>query len=133
MAIPCIHFNGNCNEAIEFYKNALEAEVKSIYYAKDAPADSGTEDLPPHFVMHSEVVIGGVCFSLTDGATKPIAEENISFIMEYQTPEEVTAAYEKLLVGGKIIEPLAKVFWSELYAFVTDQFGVNWQVMVAQK
>ena len=51
MITPCIHFNGNCNEAIAFYKEALAAEVKEVFYAKDAP-DFNTEELLPDNVMH---------------------------------------------------------------------------------
>ena len=130
MITPCIHFQGNCDEAINFYKDALSAEVKEINYAKDAPPGSGMDVLPPNFVMHSEVIICGTNFSLTDGGEVPVTGECISFLISYETAEEVTAAFEKLVPGGKVVEPLAAVFWSQLYGYVTDRFGVNWQVMV---
>jgi len=130
MMTPCIHFQGNCDEAINFYKEALAAEVRGINYAKDAPVGSGMDSLPPNFVMHSDVFICGTSFSLTDGAEVPITTENISFMITYDTAEEVTAAFEKLVVGGRIVEPLAVTFWSPLYGYVIDRFGVNWQVMV---
>ena len=130
MIIPCIHFQDNCDEAINFYKDALSAEVREINYAKDAPVDSGMDSLPPNFVMHSEVIICGTNFSLTDGGQVPITGESHSFLISYDTVEEVKLAFEKLMVGGKVVEPLASVFWSELYGYVIDRFGVNWQVMV---
>lgn len=130
MITPCIHFQGNCDEAIVFYQHALGAQVKGINYAKDAPAGSGMDVLPPNFVMHSDIDICGTLFSLTDGAEKPITGESFSFLISYDTAEKVKVAYQKLLEGGKIVEDLAPVFWSELYAYVIDRFGVNWQVMV---
>lgn len=130
MVMPCIHFHDNCNEAIEFYKTALGAEVKAINLAKDAPPGSGTEHLPPHFVMHSQVTISGMDFSLTDGAEQPITGVSHSFLIMYDTAEAVTTAFQNLTPGGRIVEPLAKVFWSDLYGYVIDRFGVNWQVMV---
>jgi len=57
MITPCIHFKGNCDEAISFYKEALAAEVSEVHYSKDAPPGSGLDELPPNFVMHSVVVI----------------------------------------------------------------------------
>jgi PhnB protein len=69
-------------------------------------------------------------FSLTDGSDVPITGEHISFLVTYDTAEEVKSAFEKLAVGGRIVEPLAKVFWSDFYGYVIDRFGVNWQVMV---
>ena len=130
MVIPCIHFKGNCDEAINFYKEALGAVVRDINYAKDAPPNSGMDSLPPNFVMHSEIIICGMNFSLTDGSETPITGEHISFLITYETKDEVRAAFEKLEVGGRVVEPLATVFWSELYGYVVDRFGVNWQVMV---
>ena len=133
MIIPCIHFQGNCDEAIAFYKAALAAKIKDIHYAKDAPPDSGMDALPPNFVMHSQIEICGMTFSLTDGGEVPITSESISFIITYEKAEEVKAVYEKLAQGGKVVEPLVAVFWSELYGYVIDRFGVNWQVMVWHK
>ena len=63
MLIPTIHFNGNCDDAINFYKGALGAEIKEINYAKDAPPNSGMDSLPLNFVMHSEIIICGMNFS----------------------------------------------------------------------
>ena len=130
MLIPTIHFNGNCDEAISFYKEVFGAEVKEINYAKDAPTDSGMDDCPPHFVMHSEVYICGTNFSLTDGAESPPTIGNFSYLIVYDTAEEVTATFNKLAVGGEVEEPLSTTFWSTLYGSVVDRFGVNWQVMV---
>ena len=132
MIIPTIHFNGNCNEAIAFYKEALGAEVKVINYAKDAPKDSGMDELPPNFVMYSEVFICGIKFSLTDGAEAPPTIGNFSYMINYDTEEEVTATFNKLAVDGEVETPLDTTFWSHLYGSVVDRFGVNWQVMVTQ-
>lgn len=132
MITPCIHFNGNCDEAINFYQEALAAEVKEIFYAKDAP-EANTESLLPNNVIHSEVIICGINFSLTDGSNTPISGTHISFLINYSTEEEVRTAFEKLAVGGNIIESLAEVFWSPLYGYVIDKFGVNWQVMVSHQ
>jgi len=130
MINPCIHFNGNCDEVISFYKEVFKAEVKEIYYAKDAPPDSGMGDLPPNFVMHSEIIICGTNFSLTDGSETPVSGENFSFIAKYDTPEEVKLIFDKLAEGGKVVIELAPQFWSSLYGYVTDRFGVGWQVLV---
>jgi len=130
MLIPTIHFSGNCDAAIAFYKEALGAELVTISYAKDAPPDSGMDELPPQFVMYSEVMICGVKFSLTDGADQPPAIGNFSYMINLDTEAEVTALFNKLADGGKVEEPLSTTFWSHLYGSVVDRFGVNWQVMV---
>jgi len=90
------------------------------------------DELPPNFVMYSEVFICGTKFSLTDGAEAPPAIGNFSYMIIHGTVEEVTATFNKLLVGGKVETPLDTTFWSHLYGSVVDRFGVNWQVMVDQ-
>ncbi|MCL2838723.1 MAG: VOC family protein [Oscillospiraceae bacterium] len=133
MFLATIHFPGNCDEAISFYKEVLEAEVRDIAYFKDAPKDSGMESLSlsPNFVMHSLISIHGSLVSMTDGVeTKPTGD-NFTFLITEDTVDEVTALYNKLLEGGKEVEALAPVFWASMYGVVEDKFGVNWQVMTS--
>jgi len=133
MFLTTIHFPGNCDEAISFYKDALGAEVKDISHFQDAPKDAEIEALalPPNFVMHSLISIHGSLVSMTDGVeTKPTGD-NFTFFITADTVDEVRALYAKLLEGGKEVEALAPVFWASMYGIVEDRFGINWQVMTA--
>jgi len=133
MLSTVIHFNGNCNEAIDFYKEVLGAVVKDIAYFKDAPDTSWTEEsLPPEFIMHSEVVIYGSTLVMTDGSETSPNGNNFSFMIVKNTVEEVTELYNKLLESGKVIEPLAPTFWASIYGMVEDRFGITWQVMTGE-
>jgi PhnB protein len=127
MLIPTIHFSGACDEAITFYKEVLGATVKEVAYARHAPPDSGLNELPPNFVMHSELTIFDTPVYMTDGSEKQVSSENFSFTIHFDTKEEVTSAFNKLADGGRIIEALAPQFWVSLYGFVEDKFGVGWQ------
>ena len=129
MLIPCIHFPDNCDEAITFYKDVFNANVKEIAYAKDAPPDSGMEECPPNFVMYSELEIYGCVISMSDGGETPIPSGNFSFMIMLDTDDEVTALFNKIADGGNVVEPLAPQFWSPMYGSVKDRFGVEWQVM----
>ncbi|MCL2383545.1 MAG: VOC family protein [Oscillospiraceae bacterium] len=134
MLSTAIHFTGNCNEAISFYKEILGAEIKDIAYFKDAPADSGMEglELPPDFVMHSEILIFGTTIVMTDGAEEKPMGDHVSLFIKKETVDEVTVIYNKLLEGGTIIEPLAPAFWAAMYGMVKDRFGITWQVMTQE-
>ena len=134
MLFTTVHFSGNCNEAISFYKEVLGAEVKEIAYFKDAPEDSGLEagSLPPDFVMHSFISIEGALLSMTDGSETPPSGTNYSFLITKDTADEVSALFGKLSEGGKVIEALAPVFWASMYGMVEDRFGLTWQIMTAQ-
>ena len=129
MLITSISFQGNCDEALAFYKEALGAEVKDVAYFRDAPEDSGMdESLPPNFVMHSEVLIFGSQITMTDGATAPINGDYFSLMLVLDSVEEVTSVFSKLADGGQIIEELATQFWAALCGDVQDRFGINWHV-----
>ena len=132
MLTTAISFPGNCDEAINFYKEAIGAEVREIAYFRDAPPDSGMdESLPPNFVMHSEVSIFGSIVTMTDGGEKRVTGDSFSFMVILNSAKEVTTVFDKLAEGGKILEALAPQFWSSWYGVVEDRFGVNWSVMTS--
>lgn len=134
MLIPAISFKGNCNEAIAFYQETLGAILKSIAHFKDAPTKDWADgmDLPPNFVMDSEVIIDGQLIMMTDGALDKPTADFFSFCLLKDTKEEVTEIFNKLAANGKIVEPLGAVFWSSLYGVVEDKFGFQWMIMTSQ-
>jgi len=132
MITPTIHFQEKCNEAIDFYKEVFGAQVKVINYAKDAPPSSGMDELPPEFVMHSEITICGTDFALTDGAESPMSGDNISFLIRYKSTDELTSTFNKLAVGGKVVEPLSPQFWTPLWGYVVDKFGIHWSLIIEE-
>ena len=127
MLIPTISFQGKCDEAITFYKEALGAQVKDVAYYKDAPKDF-VMDVPPNFVMHSEVQVFGTVITMTDGATAPITGDYFSLMLMLDTAESVTDAFHKLADGGTVITPLAEQFWATLCGDVQDRFGIHWHI-----
>ena len=127
MLMPNISFQNQCDEAITFYKDALGAQVKSIAYYKDAPKEF-VMDVPPNYVMHSEVLLFGSLITMTDGGTAPITSDYFSFVLTLDTAEEVASAFNKLADGGTVVNPLAKQFWAELCGDVKDRFGVYWHI-----
>ena len=129
MLITSISFQGNCDEALTFYKEALGAEVKEVAYFRDAPEDSGMdESLPPNFVMHSEVVIFGSEITMTDGGTAPITGDYLSLMVSLDSTEEVTSVFNKLAEGGQVLEALDTQFWAALCGDVQDRFGIHWHI-----
>jgi len=129
MLITSISFQGNCDEALAFYKEALGAEVKDVAYFRDAPEDSGMdESLPPNFVMHSEVLMFGTQITMTDGGAAPITGDYFSLMVSLDSAEEVTSVFNKLADSGQVIEALDTQFWAALCGDVQDRFGINWHI-----
>jgi len=129
MLVTTISFQGNCDEALTFYKDALDAEIKDVAYFRDAPPDSGMDEaLPPNFVMHSAVTIFGTKITMTDGGIAPITGDYFSFVLAFDSADEVTAVFHKLANGGNVITPLSPQFWATLCGDVQDRFGVHWHI-----
>ena len=127
MLIPTISFQGKCDEAITFYKEVLGVEVKEIAYYKDAPKDF-VMDVPPNFVMHSEIELFGTLIAMTDGATAPITGDYFGLTLMLDSAEKVTAIFNKLADSGQIVTPLAQQFWATLCGDVEDNFGIHWHI-----
>ena len=128
MLLPTIHFSGNCLEAIEFYKKTVGAEVVRLFSSNDAPPEVAAQ-MPPNFVMFSEIKMLGATVSLTDGCEEAPNSINFTYTVVLDTAEEVTDVFNRLAEGGTITEPLGQQFWADLSGMLTDKFGVNWNIL----
>ena len=131
MLVPTICFQGNCDEAISFYKEAVDAEVKTINYLRDAPQNFSMDGFTsPNHVLNSDVIIHGTQIAMLDGAKERIKGEYFTLTLFLDSVEEATTVFNKLSDGGQIIEALAPQFWSALCGDVEDRFGINWHIAV---
>jgi PhnB protein len=128
-----LFFDGKCEEAIEFYKKALGAEVNMLMRYKDSPEPPPPGCVPPdtNKVMHAQLQIGKTVIMASDGrATGKPNFEGFALSLSLPTPVEVDKAFAALAAGGKVEMPLAKTFFSERFGMVADRFGVFWMVLV---
>lgn len=136
MAIePYLFFNGRCEEAIEFYKKALGAEVLMMMRFKESPEPPPPGMLPAGFedkVMHASLRVGDTTVMASDGcSTAQPNFEGFSLSLAVATEAEADRRFAALAEGGQVQMPLAKTFWSPRFGMVKDRFGVGWMVSVA--
>ena len=128
---PYLFFEGCCEEALEFYRKALGAEITMIMPYKDSPQKGrippGAEDK----VMHANLRIGDAAIMASDGLNsgKP-SFEGFSLVLSPAGEHEAKRMFEALAEGGEVQMPLAKTFYSPLFGMVTDRFGMHWMIMV---
>ena len=132
---PYLFFNGRCEEAIEFYKRALGAEVLMLMRNKESPEPPPPGTMPPgseNKVMHATLRIGTSNLMLSDGYCdgKP-AFTGFSLSLDAANEAEADRLFAALCDGGTVQMPLAKTFWSPKFGMVADRFGVGWMVSVA--
>lgn len=129
---PYLFFDGRCEEAIEFYRRELGAEVQMLMRFKENPDRSMPPPVDSEKVMHTSIRIGSTTVLASDGrcAGQPTFQ---GFALSLTVPNEAEAErlYGALAKGGKEQMPLAKTFFSPRFGMVADRFGVSWMVYVA--
>ena len=130
---PYLFFNGRCEEAIEFYKKALGADVNMLMRFKDSPEapKPGCTPSDMNKVMHAQFQIGETVVMASDGrATGNPKFEGFALSLTVKTEAEADKTFNALANGGKIEMPLAKTFFSARFGMVEDKFGVFWMILV---
>ena len=130
---PYVFFNGRCDEAIAFYKQALGAEVTFLMRVNESPDPIPPGALPAGFdnkVMHATLNIGGATLMVSDGnSTAPSGFKGFRLSLGFDTPEEAERIFQALLPGGNVTMPLGKTFWSPAFGMLEDKFGMGWMVI----
>jgi PhnB protein len=131
---PYLFFNGNCEQAIEFYRQALGAEVEMMMRFKESPEPHQPGMVPPGFenkIMHASFRIGGTTLMASDGCSDEKVNFN-GFSLSLSVPDEADAdrVFAALAEGGEVRMPLSKTFWSPRFGMVADRFGVGWMIGV---
>ena len=128
---PYLSFEGRCEEAINFYKTAVGAEVIMMMRFKEAPDQSmmtpGTGDK----VLHAALRVGDSTVLASDGQCMGKAVfQGISLSLTADNDADAKRLFNALAEGGKIQMPLAKTFFASSFGIVADKFGVGWMVYV---
>ena len=130
---PYLFFGGRCEEALEFYRTALGAQVDMLMRYKESPEPQPPGMLPPGFenkVMHASFRIGGTALMASDGCEEGSGFNGFSLSLAVPTEAEADRAFAALAEGGKVGMPLTKTFWSPRFGMLTDRFGLGWMVSV---
>ena len=135
-----LSFEGRCDEAIAFYKKALDAEVVQLMRFSEAPAmpaaeaENGCGGAAPAAdkVMHSVLRIGETELMLSDGRCSGQAEfKGIMLAVTAASDAEARRRFDALAEGGQVMQPLTPTFFSSRFGMLTDRFGVGWMLVVA--
>lgn len=129
---PYLFFDGRCEEAIEFYRSALGAEVEMLMRFKESPDPDMCPPDSDDKVMHSSFRIGDTSVLASDG--RCLGNPNFEgFSLSLTVPDEAEAErlFAALAEGGQVQMPLTKTFFSPRFGMVGDRFGVSWMIHVA--
>lgn len=131
---PYLFFEGRCEEALEFYRTALGAEVtmKMRYGENPEPQNSpGCGPIPPEAIMHATFRIGETNVMASDGmASGQASFKGISLSLSPATEAEAQKLFAALSDGGQVQMAMTKTFFSPAFGMVADRFGVSWMIVV---
>ena len=132
---PYLFFGGRCEEAIEFYRKTLGAELVMLARFKEAPEPQ--HKMPECFqekVMHATLRIGDTLLMASDGSCEgPQNFEGFSLSITVADEAEAERVFAGLSEGGLVTMALEKTFWSPKFGMLQDRFGVGWMVSVMHK
>lgn len=125
---PYLFFNGNCKEALDFYSKALDGNIKGIMTYGEANETSADD---PDRIIHSQLDIDGQTFMLSDipkNDQAAIKDRNVYIVLEFDSEEAVTTAYEQLKEDAQVYIELADMFWGAKYAKLVDKYNIGWDL-----
>lgn len=126
---PYLFFNGNCEEALNFYKECLGGEFESINRFKDGPDEMGGMKVPENYkekVMHRTWRFDGNVVMASDGFEEISDGGNVTLSISMDNVDGMDTVFNKLSEGGKVTMPLQDTFWGARFGMFTDRYGIKW-------
>lgn len=135
-AQPYLFFEGRCEEAAEFYRKALGAEVTFLMRYKDSPEERDGQSMAPagagDKVLHMSLRIGDTTLLASDGRVSGRAAfQGFALSLTVPNEDEAERVFGVLAQGGQVQMPLTKTFFSPRFGMLADRFGVPWMIYVA--
>jgi PhnB protein len=123
---PYLSFNGNCEEALNFYKEALDGEITQLGRYGDSAMESS--EAIKDKVLHGRLQFGQMLIMASDAMDENNTRigDNISLSVECETNDQLEQVFSKMSEGGKITMPLQDQFWGAKFGMLTDKFGLHW-------
>lgn len=133
---PYLNFNGNTEEAFNFYKSIFGGGFLTLQRFKDLPDIPGKEKMSEsdkEKIMHISLPIGQrnvlMATDVLESLGRPKAEGNNFYIsINAESKEEAAKLFNGLSAGGNIEMPLGDAFWGAYFGMLTDKFGIQWMV-----
>jgi PhnB protein len=130
---PYLNFRGNCEEALNFYKEALSGEIVQLGRYGESPMKSPEEFKDK--IIHARLQFGDALIMASDVVNDyPVNPgDNISLSVECDNDQQLEEVFSKIAAGGKITMPLQEQFWGAKFGMLTDKFGIHWMFNCEKK
>lgn len=130
---PYLNFNGNTEEAFNFYKSVFGGEFLTVMRFKDNPQSGDIADADKERIMHITLPLGGGTVLMGTDALESMGQKltfgnNFYICLSPDSKGEADRLFKGLSEGGKIEMPIQDMFWGAYWGSFTDKFGVQWMI-----
>lgn len=130
---PYLNFNGNTEEAFNFYKSVFGGEFVAVMRFKDNPECGQIPEADKERIMHIALPIGNGTVLMATDALESMGQKltfgnNFYIALSPENKQEAERLFNGLSAGGKIEMPLQDMFWGAYYGSFADKYGVRWMV-----
>lgn len=126
-------FNGNCKEAMMFYKSCFGGEL-ALQTIADSPLSDKMPQKMKDCILHATLTKDAFVLLGTDMVSSKghIKGNNVSLSLKCTSLEQIETCFRKLSEGGKVEHPLENSFWGALFGDLTDKYGNHWLLSYEQ-
>jgi PhnB protein len=132
-----LFFNGRCEEALEFYRKALGAEVTRLLRFKESPDPQSTARMArgsENKVMHANVQIRDTVIMASDGECQGQPKfDGFALTLNAKDVDDANKLFAALAEDGKVQMPLTETFFAERFGMLADKFGVSWMILAEKR
>src|SRR6185503_17981974 len=123
-----VTFAGNCEEALNFYKEALDGEIIQVSHMGDGQME--VPEILKDKVMHARLQIGESVLYMSDTFDPASVKQgnNVSLSLEIEDTTQLEKLFSSLSAGGTVKMPLEDTFWGARFGMFTDKFGIHWMM-----
>lgn len=132
---PYLAFDGNCEEAFDFYRSVFGGEFSDINRFSDAPSDSPGSGEDADKIMHVSLPLGDG--QVLMGSDRPshmgpgTFGDSVAVSIAPDDAESGRRIFESLATGGQVTMPYERQFWGADFGMCTDKYGIHWMVNYA--
>lgn len=130
---PYLFFNGNCEEAVNFYAQQLGGDVVAMMrYKEISNPESCPPNTDPESIMHARLQIGSNVIMASDGCPDEGGSPHKGYSLSINVADMAKGEdlFKRLSDGGQVIMPFGATFWAKGFGMLTDKFGVGWMINV---
>ncbi|MEJ2005310.1 MAG: VOC family protein [Cyclobacteriaceae bacterium] len=130
---PYLHFNGNCREAFDYYRQVFGGEFLAFQTFREMPVEYKVDESMHHLIMHVTLPIGKDTMlmgsDMAEGTGQQFkAGNNFSISVAADNEKHCHSLFESLTNGGEVIMPVSQTFWGSMFGMCIDKFDISWMI-----